>query len=338
MFRFEYMSHLIWLWMIPVLVIVYLIYLKYRQRQRDHLGNNELLHKLIDGEAPKRSHIKMGLITVALLSFILALANPQWGSKKEKVMAKSSDVFIALDISQSMMATDISPNRMERAKRLTQNIVRALRGNRLGLILFAGNAYLQMPLTSDYSAAELFVSSANTSQAGTQGTAISEAINLALRSFEQDKTSQRAMIIITDGESHDDEAVAAASEAEAVGLNIYTIGVGTSEGALVPYKTQAGEQYKRDDEGNPVTSRLNQELIKSLAQSGGGKSFLIGEGNSIITSIKSEIDKLEKEEVEQRAFTDYNSYFQYLIGAGLLLLLIQFLIPDRKKVFAESVT
>ena len=279
----------------------------------------------------------MGLISVALLSFILALANPQWGNKKEKVMAKSSDVFIALDISQSMMATDISPNRMERAKRLTQNIVRALRGNRLGLILFAGNAYLQMPLSNDYSAAELFVSSANTNQAGTQGTAISEAINLAMRSFEQKKTSQRAMIIITDGESHDDEAVAAAGDAGANGLKIYTIGVGTSEGALVPYLTQAGKQYKKDENNQPVISSLNQELINNLAQSGGGRSYLIGEGNSIITSIKNEVDKLEKEEVEQRAFTDYRSYFQYLIGGGLLLLLIQFLIPDRKEVMTESV-
>ncbi len=330
MFRFEYISHLNWLWLLPVLVLLYLGYMRYRQSQRDKLGSHALLGRLIDGEVPHRSHIKMGMITVAMLSFILALANPQWGNKKEKVMAKSSDVFIALDISQSMMAEDISPNRMERAKRLTQNIVRALRGNRLGLILFAGNAYLQMPLTSDYSAAELFVSSANTNQAGTQGTAISEAINLALRSFEKSKTSQRAMIIITDGESHDDEAVAAATEAAANGLNIYTIGVGTSEGAFVPYRTQSGEQFKRDDEGNPVTSRLNQELIKDLAQAGQGVSYLIGEGNSIITNIKKEIDQLEKEEVEQRAFTDYNSYFQYLIGIGLLLLIIQFMIPDRK--------
>ena len=158
-----------------------------------------------------------------------------------------------------------------------------------------------------------------------------------MRSFEQKKTSQRAMIIITDGESHDDEAVAAAGDAGANGLKIYTIGVGTSEGALVPYLTQAGKQYKKDENNQPVISSLNQELINNLAQSGGGRSYLIGEGNSIITSIKNEVDKLEKEEVEQRAFTDYRSYFQYLIGGGLLLLLIQFLIPDRKEVMTESV-
>ena len=245
-------------------------------------------------------------------------------------MAKSSDVFIALDISQSMMAKDISPNRLERGKRIAQNLIQALKGNRIGLIYFAGNAYLQMPLTNDYSAAQLFASSANTEQASTQGTAISEAINLALRAYEEGKANQKAMIILTDGESHDDEAVNAAREAVSKGLNVYTIGIGTSEGAFVPYKTQSGEQYKRDESGQPVTSILNQEMIKNLANAGGGKSYLIGEGNSIITGIKREIDQLEKQEVEQRAFTDYNSYFQYLIAVGLLLLVLQYLIPDRK--------
>jgi len=192
-----------------------------------------------------------------------------------------------------------------------------------------------MPLSNDYSAAQLFVSSANTGQASTQGTAISEAINLALRAFEEGKANQKAMIILTDGESHDDEAVAAAAEAKSKGLSIYTIGVGTTDGAFVPYKTQSGEQYKRDDQGNPVTSMLNQALINDLAASGGGKSYMIGEGNTIITDLKREIDLLEKEEVEQRAFTDYNSYFQYLIAAGILLLILHYVIPDSGAVITR---
>ncbi len=331
MFIFEYHQHLIWLLIIPGLIILYFISQHYIMQQRVNLGDENLLTRLIKGEAIHRKHIKNGLIFAALLSLILASANPQWGNKKEKVIAKSSDVFIALDISQSMMAEDISPNRLERSKRLAQNLIRALKGNRLGLIYFAGNAYLQMPLSNDYSAAQLFVSSANTGQASTQGTAISEAITLATRAFEEGKANQRAMIILTDGESHDDEAVEAAANAVEIGLNIYTIGVGTTEGAFVPYRTQSGEQYKRDDQGNPVTSILNQDMIRDLAKAGNGKSYLIGEGNAIITDIKKEIDLLEKEEVEQRAFTDYNSYFQYLIAAGLLLLIAQYLIPDRKK-------
>jgi len=329
MFRFEDIGYLHLLWLLPILVILYIGYLRLRKYQRSQLGSSTLLSSLIDGERPQRSHVKMGLITTAMLSFILACANPQWGTKKEKVKAESSDIFIALDISQSMMAEDISPNRIERAKRLALNLIQALKGNRIGLILFAGNAYLQMPLTSDYAAAELFITSANTGQATTQGTAIGDAIQLGLRTYEPDENTKRAMIIITDGETHDEQAIDLAGEALERGLSVYAIGVGTTEGALIPYQSSAGQQYKRDDTGELVTSRLNPGLIQDLASSGGGRSYMIGEGNSIITSLKSEMERLEKQEVEQRAFTDYDSYFQYLIGIGAILLLLQWLIPDK---------
>ena len=332
MFRFEMVSGLYWLWIVPALILCYLFYIQLRKRQRSRLGSSNLLARLIQGEIPQRQHFKMVLITSAILSMLLAYANPQWGNKKEKVTARSSDIFVALDISQSMMAEDISPNRLERSKRLGQNLIRVLKGNRIGLIYFAGNAYLQMPLSNDYSAAQLFISSANTGQASTQGTAIGDAIDLSLRAYEEDKPTQRAMIIITDGENHDDEAVAAASRASAAGMNIYTIGVGTTEGSFVPFRTSGGEQYKRDESGNLVKSVLNQELINDLADAGQGKSYLIGEGNSIITDLKKEIERLEKQEVEQRAFTDYNSYFQYLIGIAIIFLLVYFLIPDSRNI------
>jgi len=335
MFRFEYTSYLLGLWMIPVLIVLYILYWKYRQRQSALLGDQGLLDRLTLGLSPYRQHLRISLLLTGVLALVLALANPQWGNKKEKVQAKSSDVFIALDISLSMRAEDISPNRLERAKRLTQNLIQALRGNRIGLIVFAGNAYLQMPLTQDYSAAQLFVASANTNQATTQGTAISEAIHLAQRAYEEDKPNQRALIIVTDGENHDDEAIQAARDANLDGLKVFTIGVGTSEGAFVPYLTQSGEQYKKDEEGNPVKSALNTDLIEDLANAGGGDAYLIGEGNAIITGIKRAIDQLEKQDVEQRAFTDYASYFQYLVAIGLLLILIEFIIPEGKKI--ESV-
>ncbi len=332
MFRFELASSLYWLWIIPALIFGYLLYTRVRQRQRKKLGKSQLLDRLIPGAIPQRRHFRMALIIGALLSMILAYANPQWGNKKEKVTARSSDIFIALDISQSMMAEDISPNRLERSKRLGQNLISVLKGNRIGLIYFAGNAYLQMPLSNDYSAAQLFINSANTEQASTQGTAISEAIALSMKAYEEDKPTQRAMIIITDGENHDDDAIAEAARASASGMNVYTIGVGTSEGAFVPFRTSGGEQYKRDESGNLVQSVLNQELINAIAEAGKGKSYLIGEGNSIITDLKKEIDRLEKQEVEQRAFTDYNSYFQYLIGIAIIFLLLYYFLPGYKKV------
>lgn len=329
MFRFEQSEYLWYLCVVPVLAAIYFVYWQWRIRQINSLGSKDLLHRLIPGWAEKRQHFKIVLILLSFFFLIIAYANPQWGNKKEKIKAKSSDVFIALDISQSMMAEDISPNRLERAKRLTQNIVQSLKGNRIGLIFFAGNAYLQMPLSNDYGAAQLFVSSANTNQATTQGTAISEAIDLALRAYEPEKNNQRGLIIITDGESHDDEAIAKAVEAKEKGLNIFTIGVGTSEGAFVPYITQGRQQYKRDDDGYPVKSALNSELIEKLASSGGGESYFIGEGNSVINDLKNRIDLLQKEEVETRAFTDYKSYFQYFLLMGILFLLLEFVITER---------
>lgn len=330
MFRFEQGQYLWFLWILPVLLLIYILYWYWRRRQINALGDRALLQRLIPGWADNRQHLKIALILSAFLFLIVAYANPQWGNKKEKVKAKSSDVFIALDISQSMMAEDISPNRLERAKRLTQNLVQSLKGNRIGLIFFAGNAYLQMPLSNDYSAAQLFISSANTNQATTQGTAISEAIDLALRAYEPEKNNQRGLIIITDGESHDDEAVAKAVEAKEKGLNIFTIGVGTSEGAFVPFISQGRQQYKRDEAGNPVKSALNNQLIEDLASSGGGESYLIGEGNSIINDLRSRIDLLQKEEVETRAFTDYASYFQYFLAIGVLFIVLEFVITERK--------
>lgn len=332
MFRFEHIEYLWFLWAIPIFIGLYFVFWQWRKSQINKLGKKELLNRLIPGWSESRNHYRFFLLLFGLFFLLIAYSNPQWGNKKEKVKAKSSDVFIALDISQSMMAEDISPNRLERSKRLIQNVTRALRGNRIGLIFFAGNAYLQMPLSSDYSAAQLFISSANTNQASTQGTAISEAIDLALRAYEPEKNNQRGLIIITDGESHDDDAIAKATEAKEKGLNVFTIGVGTTEGAFVPYINQGRQQYKRDDEGNPVKTSLNTELIKDLAEAGGGKSYLIGEGNTIITDLKAKIDLLQKEEVETRAFTDYASYFQYFILIGLLLLLIEFFIAQRNKV------
>ena len=180
---------------------------------------------------------------------MFAASNPQWGTKKDKVKAQSADIFIAFDISQSMMAQDISPSRLERAKRFTEKLIRSLKGDRVGLIYFAGDAYLQMPLTNDYAAAELFIKSANPNLAGTQGTAIDEAIDLAVRAYEEDVKHQRALIIISDGEDHDEDAISMAKEGADAGLVIYTIGVGTETGAYIPFMNRGRTEFKKDDEG-----------------------------------------------------------------------------------------
>lgn len=329
MFRFEEISYLYLLGIVPVLVFTYFLYVLWVKKDRSKLSEDKLFSQLAPGFSWPRKYLKFGLLLFSLAFLLVGWANPQWGNKKEKVKAKSSDIFIALDISQSMMAEDISPNRLERAKRLAINIVKSLKGNRIGLILFAGNAYLQMPLSSDFTAAQIFIQSANTNQAGTQGTAITEAIDLAQRAFEDDVQYQRALVIVTDGENHDEEAIAKAKEARDNGLVVFTVGVGTEEGGYVPYEERGREQFKKDKDGVAIKSKLNLNLLRDLSDAGNGKYYLIQQGDKIISELKSEIERIEKQEVEQRSFSEYASYFQYFLAFGLLLLLIEYLINNN---------
>lgn len=329
MFRFEEAAHLYFLAVIPILIAVYALYRYLQKINVQKLSDDELYIKLVPHLSWFRRNLKFAILMLSLLFIILAWANPQWGNRKEKVKATSSDIFIALDISQSMMAEDISPNRLERSKRLALNILQGLKGNRVGLIFFAGSAYLQMPLTNDLAAAQIFIQSANTNQAGTQGTAIGEAIDLAQKAFQEETKHQRALVILTDGENHDDEAISMAKTANEGGLKIFTIGIGTEEGGFVPYIEQGREQYKRDEDGNPVKSQLNIGLLKDLAENGGGSYYLIQEGEKIIPDLKAQLDKLEKQEVEQKAFSDYASYFQYFLALGILFLILEYIISEK---------
>jgi len=329
MFRFEEIEYLYTLGVIPILILLYFLYRTLIQRKSDQLSEASLFSRLSPHFSWVRKNLKFVLILLSFALLSIAWANPQWGQKKEKVLAKSSDIFIALDISQSMMAQDISPNRLERAKRLAQNIVRSLKGNRIGLIFFAGNAYLQMPLSNDYSAAEIFIQAANTNQAGTQGTAIVEAIDLAQRAFEDDKDYQRAIIIVTDGENHDDEAIAKAEEAYDNGLVVFAVGVATEEGGFIPFDDRGREAYKKDKDGAPVKSKLNIQLLKDLVENGGGDYFTIQEGNKIVKDIAAQIEEIEKQEVEQRSFSEYASYFQYFLAFALFFIVLEYLISNR---------
>ncbi|MEL6989378.1 MAG: VWA domain-containing protein, partial [Bacteroidota bacterium] len=260
-----------------------------------------------------------------------------WGSKREKVTQKSIDVFIALDISNSMNAQDIKPSRLERAKRFTSNLVENLKGERIGLILFAGNAYLQMPLTNDYAAATLFVNSANTNMAPSQGTAIVDAIDMAEQSFDEENEFHKALIIISDGENHDEEALVRAREAADNGLIIYSIGVGTTQGGFIPVVNAQGyNEYKKDKSGKFVSSQLNEELLNELAISGDGNYYHITNANQIFDDLENKIASLDKKEYEQRSFKEYNSYFQYFLLFGILCLILEFILSNRKNKWLKS--
>jgi len=299
-----------------------------KKRRIAKVGHPSLVARLMPDSSTKRTWIKNALVLLGLLFVLFAASNPQWGTKKEKIKAQSADIFIAFDISQSMMAQDISPSRLERAKRFTEKLIRSLKGDRVGLIYFAGDAYLQMPLTNDYAAAELFVKSANPNLAGTQGTAIDEAIDLAMKAYEEGVKHQRALIIISDGEDHDEDAISMAKEGAEAGLVIYTVGVGTETGAYIPFVNRGRTEFKKDDEGAPVMSKLNIPNLQEIARNGGGEFYLVNQGEDGIKDLKDRLSRLQKREVEQKSFSEYNSYFQWFLGIGFLLLLLEWILPN----------
>jgi Ca-activated chloride channel family protein len=331
MFRFEYIEFSYYLILIPVIWIIFLISNRRKKYIINQLGNSSVLNQLIQGYHPNIFWKKCYLTILGLAFIILSGTNPQWGTKRENVKSESSDIFIALDISNSMYAEDIAPNRIERAKRYTQELIKALKGNRIGLIFFAGNAFIQMPLTNDYAAAMLLVKSASPNMAGTQGTALNEAISIAEEGYLGNKNAQRAMVIITDGESHEAGALEVAKEAFENGCTIYTVGVGTEQGAPIPIPIGNRKSYKKDETGNQVLSRLNVDMINELSQAGGGKPFLVTQGKKSINKIVDDLEKLEKREVQVQSFSEFNSYYQYILGIGIVFISLGLFHYDTSK-------
>ena len=337
MFKFEHPEHLYALLMLPVFIVFFILMRYARKRAIEQFGDTSLMRYLMPQVSNYKHTTKFVLLLFALVFLIIGWSNPQWGTKKEKVKRKSVDVFVALDISQSMMAQDIAPSRLERARKFSQNLIDELKGERIGTIIFAGNAYLQVPLTTDYAAAQLFIKSANPNMAPSQGTAIADAIDLAERSFEEENKNHKALVIITDGENHDNEALERAKEANSNGLLIFSVGVGTEKGSFIPTVIGGRADYKRDKTGNPVRSSLNETMLKDLADAGDGVYFNLASGSDkVAEALRTRIDSVEKRELEQRVFNEYESYFQYFIAVALLLIIVEFLISYRRNKYLQS--
>ena len=320
MFRFEH-PELFWLMIIPVLCV-----LAYYARQRLVLkswaawGTETSNLKSISRLTAHPSQMWMALTGIILLS--LAAVNPQWGFKKASVQNKSAEIYILLDISNSMLAEDVAPNRLEKAKKMAMDISSAFKSDKVGLIVFAGNAYIQSPLTTDWHAIQLFINSANPNQAGTQGTAIGEAVRLAIKTKkDKESTGEGAIIILTDGEDHDSDAPAAMLEAQTEGWSTYLIGVGTEAGSHIPIMIDGNKDLKRDESGVPVTTKLNESLMKELASKGHGKYYYLTSGNTIVADLEKELATLERTQLEKRSFSEHKSYFQWFLLPGLLLIL-----------------
>jgi Ca-activated chloride channel family protein len=331
MFRFEHSTYLLFLALIPLLAIFFFIAQSYRKKAIKRFGDTHLMARLMPEMSKYKHELKFVLLSLCIAALVVAWANPQWGTKKEKVSRKGIDLFIALDISESMLAQDVTPSRLLRARKFGQDLIDKVKGDNVGAIFFACNAYMQVPLTADYAFAEMFISTADPGMAPSQGTAIGEAIDVSARSFKEDNKNHKALVIISDGEDHDGAAVESAKAAYDDGLLIFTVGVGSPEGAFIPTMVQGRSDFKRDETGNPVRSQLNEEMLKNIASTGGGVYFNLGAGSEqVAEALQQHIDTIEKQEFEQRVFNEYESYFQWFVALAIIFLLIEFLLSYRK--------
>jgi Ca-activated chloride channel family protein len=303
---------------------------KRKNKALSDFGELSLVMRLIPEYSGTRVIVKFILWSLAWMLIVIGMADPQTGSKLEKIKRKGVDMIFALDVSNSMMAQDITPNRLERAKQAIVHLLGKLENDRVGLVAFAGKAYIQMPLTTDYSATRLFLSNINPGMIPVQGTAIGDAIETCIASFGNTKQS-KAIIIITDGENHEDNALEAAQNAAAKGIRVYTIGIGLADGAPIPVysgTTQIG--YKKDASGITVITRLNAPMLQDVAKAGKGIFVRANNSQSGVQEVFDQINKLEKSEYNEAFFSDYEDRYQFFILAALLLLISEILIAERK--------
>ena len=335
MFRFEEPAYLYLLLLLPLLAIFY-FYSNYKRRKNiRRFGDPYLLSQLMPDVSKYRPDVKFGIIIAAIGLFSVLLARPQFGSKLETVKRKGVEVIIALDISNSMLAQDVQPSRLEKAKRLVSRLVDEMDNDKVGMIVFAGNAFTQLPITSDYISAKMFLESISPSLISKQGTAIGEAIKLATRSFTPQEGVGRAIIVITDGENHEGGAVEAAKDAAGKEIQVNVLGVGMPEGAPIP--VEGTNDFRRDRAGNVIITRLNEAMCQDIAKEGKGIYIRVDNTNAAQKAINREINKMAKSDVESKVYTEYNEQFQAVAWIILLLLLADILILDRKNPLFKNI-
>ncbi len=337
LFRFAHPEYLYALAIVPVIIILFIVMRILKRKAWKKLGDTALIAKLAPSVSKGKPAVKMILFSFAYTLLVIGLANPQIGTKLEEVKREGVDVIIALDVSNSMKAQDIRPNRLERAKQAISRFIDKLENDRIGLIVFAGQAYVQLPITTDFNAAKLFLSTIDTDIIPTQGTAIGNAIDLSMQSFVGEDNKHKALVIITDGENHEDDAVEAAKKANDQGIVIHTIGMGSPDGAPIPvYHNGVQVDFMKDSEGNTVITKLDQTILEKISAEGKGIFVRASSGDDGLETIMKEIGKMDKKTFGTKQFSNYEDRFQYFIAAGLFFLLLEFIISNRKSRWMEK--
>jgi len=337
MFRFANIGYLNWLYILPLLIITWVIMRYRKQRIIRKLGEDRLLSVLMPEVSVVRPVMRFILLVLALLFIILGLARPQFGTKLKEVKREGVELVIALDVSNSMLAEDIRPNRLERARMAIAKLVEKLENDRIALIVFAGDAFVQVPMTQDYATVKMFLSTVNTNIVPRQGTAIAAAIDMAMKSFNFENNLEKSLIIITDGENHEDNPVESAKVASEKGVKIHAIGMGSPDGAPIPSPERYGSRlFRKDDQGGVIITRLDENILKQIANSTGGMYVRATNSDLGLQAIYKEIGKMEKKEMEVKVRAEYDDQFQYFFSVALFFLILEFVILERKNRWFSS--
>ncbi|CEN48878.1 BatB protein [Capnocytophaga canimorsus] len=337
MIHIEEKIYLLFCLTILPLALFFVIFRIIKNKKQRQFTNERLFKRLAPNRSTFKPWLKFGLLSLMLLLLGIALSNPKIGTKMETVKREGVDVVFAIDVSKSMLAQDVSPNRLEKAKRLVSETLNQLKGDRIGIVAYAASAYPQLPLTTDYSAARMFLQSLNTDMLSSQGTAIQEAIQMASSYFSDANPTARILILISDGEDHEMGASEIAYEAANQGIRIYSIGVGTEKGSTIPIDNGGNISYKRDKNGEVVITKLNSGLLSEIARNANG-SYIDGDNTSkAVEEIVSLLDGVEKSEFETQQYVDYADQFQWFLFAVIVILLIDLLIFERKTAWVKKI-
>ena len=326
MINFAQPTYLLLIFLIPVFFILQALVLSLRRRRIRKMGDERLVSLLMPSYSRAKTWVRLTLFSIGFFFLVIGLSRPQIGAKLKEHKTRGAEIMIVLDVSNSMLAEDYSPNRLERAKLAISRLVDKLRDDRIGLVVFAGNSFVQLPITTDYVSAKMFLSSISTESVTIQGTAIGEAINTAVKSFSAQSEKSRAVIVITDGENHEDDPVQAASQAAQLGVKVYTIGVGSPEGKPIP----VGGELMKDKDGNIVVTRLDEAVLRDVASAGGGLYVRAGNNEFGLNPIIEDIRKMDDEEFNSIVFEEYDEQFASFLAIALLFFVVEMFVGERR--------
>ncbi|HOP03169.1 MAG TPA: VWA domain-containing protein [Tenuifilaceae bacterium] len=337
MFRFSNPENLYFLAIIPIFLGLFIFAIYSQKRRLSIFGNPDLLKQLMPLASIRRGWFKVIILLLAITFAVFGLAGPQFGSKLTEVKRKGIELIIALDVSNSMLAQDIQPNRIERAKQAISRLVDQLTSDRIGLIVFAGDAYVQLPVTNDYVSAKMFLSSISPGMVGKQGTAMGKAIDLAASSFSPQEETKKVIVVISDGENHEDDPVEAAKKAAEKGIVVHAIGIGSQQGAPIPVSLRRTSDFLKDKDDNVVVTKLDEEMLSQVAVTTGGKYVRATNTQLGLLPLFDEINRLERAELKEKVYSEYDDQFQYLFAVAILLLVIDFFVLERKNRWVKRI-